>query len=168
MFAEQEVDFPTLLTLTDADLRDELGIRTFGARKKMMNAIRQCKGSQAFRRFQMMHQARQAEHSQHHHGDSSSIEAAGAADIEGRSSSGSSTGSVGTGRGRVGESPKAIARPVPGGSGSVKGSPQMNGRGSAPGPGFMGQPDYLSIPGYHQAGHHHVQFGSLPMKGFGE
>ncbi|KAJ3051107.1 hypothetical protein HK097_007920 [Rhizophlyctis rosea] len=168
MFVEQEVDFPTLLTLTDTDLRDELGIRTFGARKKMMNAIRQCKASQAFRRFQMMHQARQAEQSHHQHGDSSSMEAPGTVETEGRSSSGSSTGSVGTGRGRVGESPRAIARPVPVGSGSAKESPQMNGRPGTPGHGALGQPDYLPMPGYHQAGHHHVQFGSLPMKGFGE
>ena len=34
VFAEQEVDLATFLTLTDADLR-ELGISTFGARRKM-------------------------------------------------------------------------------------------------------------------------------------
>ncbi len=37
-FIEQEVDFPTFMTLSDADLR-ELGVGTFGARKKLSSAI---------------------------------------------------------------------------------------------------------------------------------
>ncbi|XP_053384044.1 protein bicaudal C homolog 1-B-like [Mercenaria mercenaria] len=38
LFQQQEIDLPTFLTLTDHDLR-ELGISTFGARKKMLLAI---------------------------------------------------------------------------------------------------------------------------------
>lgn len=38
IFQEQEVDFPTFMTLTDDDLR-ELGIGALGARKKMLLAI---------------------------------------------------------------------------------------------------------------------------------
>ncbi|KAI8851296.1 hypothetical protein BC829DRAFT_441490 [Chytridium lagenaria] len=40
VFQEQEVDLNTFLTLGDADLK-ELGIKTFGPRKKIMNAIRE-------------------------------------------------------------------------------------------------------------------------------
>ncbi|KAJ3152627.1 hypothetical protein HDU89_001320 [Geranomyces variabilis] len=42
IFIEQEVDFPTLLLLGDADLR-ELGVRAFGTRKRILGAIRECK-----------------------------------------------------------------------------------------------------------------------------
>lgn len=38
-FLEQEIDIPTFLTMTDNDLR-ELGVNTFGARRKMTVAIR--------------------------------------------------------------------------------------------------------------------------------
>ncbi|XP_069508714.1 protein bicaudal C homolog 1-A-like isoform X2 [Ambystoma mexicanum] len=38
IFQQQEIDFQTFLTLTDEDLR-ELGISTFGARRKMLMAI---------------------------------------------------------------------------------------------------------------------------------
>lgn len=38
MFYILQIDLPTFLTLTDRDLR-ELGISTFGARKKMLLAI---------------------------------------------------------------------------------------------------------------------------------
>jgi hypothetical protein len=34
MFREQEIDLPTFLTLTETDLK-ELGVATFGARRKM-------------------------------------------------------------------------------------------------------------------------------------
>ncbi|KAJ3106810.1 hypothetical protein HDU97_005517 [Phlyctochytrium planicorne] len=40
-FTEQEVDLNMFLTLGDADLK-ELGIKLFGPRKKIMNAIREC------------------------------------------------------------------------------------------------------------------------------
>ncbi|RKO95953.1 hypothetical protein CAUPRSCDRAFT_12345 [Caulochytrium protostelioides] len=39
-FVEQEVDFKTLLTLSDTDFK-ELGMVTFGSRKRLVNAIRQ-------------------------------------------------------------------------------------------------------------------------------
>jgi len=39
-FIDQEVDFNTLLTLTDGDLK-ELGIKAFGSRKKLLNAIKE-------------------------------------------------------------------------------------------------------------------------------
>ncbi|KAJ3012639.1 hypothetical protein HKX48_006174 [Thoreauomyces humboldtii] len=42
IFVDQEVDFPTLLLLGDADLR-ELGVRAFGTRKRILGAIRECK-----------------------------------------------------------------------------------------------------------------------------
>ncbi|KAJ3190813.1 hypothetical protein HK101_008339 [Irineochytrium annulatum] len=41
IFIDQEVDFKILLTLGDADLK-ELGIKTFGPRKKIANAIKDC------------------------------------------------------------------------------------------------------------------------------
>ncbi|KAJ3205134.1 Ankyrin repeat and SAM domain-containing protein 6 [Dinochytrium kinnereticum] len=41
LFKEQEVDLNMFLTLGDGDLK-ELGIKTFGPRKKIMNAIREC------------------------------------------------------------------------------------------------------------------------------
>jgi len=42
IFQEQEVDLPTFMTLTDEDLK-ELGISTFGARKKMLLTIQDLK-----------------------------------------------------------------------------------------------------------------------------
>ena len=38
LFQQQEIDMTTFLTLTEEDLRN-LGISTFGARRKMLNAI---------------------------------------------------------------------------------------------------------------------------------
>jgi protein bicaudal C len=38
IFQQQEIDLVTFLTLTEQDLK-ELGISTFGARRKMLNAI---------------------------------------------------------------------------------------------------------------------------------
>ncbi|TPX61251.1 hypothetical protein SpCBS45565_g07317 [Spizellomyces sp. 'palustris'] len=42
IFIEQEIDFPTLLLLQDADLK-EIGVKAFGSRKKILNAIKECK-----------------------------------------------------------------------------------------------------------------------------
>lgn len=41
VFQQQEIDLQTFLTLTDQDLK-ELGITTFGARRKMLLAISVC------------------------------------------------------------------------------------------------------------------------------
>ncbi|KAJ3269869.1 hypothetical protein HDU76_011249 [Blyttiomyces sp. JEL0837] len=40
-FADQDVDFNLLLTLNDAELK-ELGVKTFGSRKRIVSAIREC------------------------------------------------------------------------------------------------------------------------------
>jgi hypothetical protein len=42
LFIEHEIDYPTFLTLEDADLK-ELGIKALGTRKKILNAIDQQK-----------------------------------------------------------------------------------------------------------------------------
>ncbi len=39
IFAEQEIDMETFLTLTDVDLRDSLGIRAISVRKKILGAV---------------------------------------------------------------------------------------------------------------------------------
>ena len=41
-FIEHEIDFPTFLSLEDADLK-ELGIKALGSRKKILVVIKQCK-----------------------------------------------------------------------------------------------------------------------------
>lgn len=41
IFAEQEVDMETFLTLNDGDLHDALGIRAISARKKILSAVAQ-------------------------------------------------------------------------------------------------------------------------------
>ncbi|KAJ3036357.1 hypothetical protein HDV00_002773, partial [Rhizophlyctis rosea] len=50
VFVDQEVDFPTLLSLSEGDLK-ELGVTTFGSRKKIVNAVRQCNRSGARREW---------------------------------------------------------------------------------------------------------------------
>ncbi|KAJ3300417.1 hypothetical protein HK104_000931 [Borealophlyctis nickersoniae] len=47
-FIDQEIDFPLLLTLSDSDLK-ELGVNTFGSRKKIVNAVKECKASRPYR-----------------------------------------------------------------------------------------------------------------------
>jgi hypothetical protein len=41
LFIEHEIDYPTFLTLEDADLK-ELGIKALGSRKKIIVVIKQC------------------------------------------------------------------------------------------------------------------------------
>ena len=42
LFIEHEIDYPTFITLEDADLK-ELGIKALGSRKKILLAIQECK-----------------------------------------------------------------------------------------------------------------------------
>ncbi|KAI9097041.1 hypothetical protein DFS34DRAFT_133003 [Phlyctochytrium arcticum] len=72
IFVEQEVDFPTLLLLQDSDLK-EIGVKAFGSRKKILNAIRECKEvappkqlSPVGGHLQQQQQQQQQQHQQQH------------------------------------------------------------------------------------------------------